>query len=437
MKTTVKKSAAVFLVAVMFVLSLSMGAFAEGASTLNIGTKLDSYKNRIVTIEFKDTIDINYEDVNFYGSFDVSEAKDASITAWLVLNHPESLKAKEEAGETDVTEVTKRFDLFISNGSEDKIIAPKDSKNLFANYSKLQEIKNLQKLDMSNVTSMSNLFGGCFELKSVDLSNLDTSKVQDMSFMFNDCFALKTVNFTGFNTGAVKYMPYMFQNCQNLAVLDLSSFDTYNVVDMQYMFNNCNRLATIYIETTHINADGSYGGWNTVSVTSSENMFFNCGVLRGKENYDSDKVTVEYATTAYYLTIIPKPVNIEQKVSIEPGETVDLKRLIAYKDAQKIVTYASNNTSVVTVDNFGFATGVANGTTSILTTLTEEGSIIFVVTVDSKIQGPETEDDKGFEDEESPIISGVKGIFDKIKAWFDNIINKIITLFFGDGAITV
>ena len=51
---------------------------------------------------------------------------------------------------------------------------------------------NLEGLDTSNVTNMSDMFNEASSLKNLDVSKWNTSKVTDMSGMFNDASSLKS-----------------------------------------------------------------------------------------------------------------------------------------------------------------------------------------------------------------------------------------------------
>ena len=71
----------------------------------------------------------------------------------------------------------------------------------------------------SNVTNMGNMFYGCENLTSLDVSSFNTSKVTDMCSMFSGCTSLSS--------------------------LDISGWDTINVTNMGHMFGGCNALKTI------------------------------------------------------------------------------------------------------------------------------------------------------------------------------------------------
>ena len=73
---------------------------------------------------------------------------------------------------------------------------------------------NLNDIDTSKITDMSNLF---YTFKEYDLSKLDVSK---------------------WNTSNVRTMIFMFDECSNFNC-DLSEWDTSNVDNMAYMFENC------------------------------------------------------------------------------------------------------------------------------------------------------------------------------------------------------
>ena len=115
------------------------------------------------------------------------------------------------------------------------VLVPKDSSNLFCNFSNVKEFVGLSNLDTSQVTDMENMFSSC-GVKELDLSNWDTSKVTDMNNMFGGCRKLEKVNVKSFNTKNVKNMNYMFFGCQELRKLDISNFETPKLEGAYMMF---------------------------------------------------------------------------------------------------------------------------------------------------------------------------------------------------------
>ena len=79
----------------------------------------------------------------------------------------------------------------------------------------------------------------------------------------------------------------MFRGCINLTTIDLSGWDTSKVTDMHIMFENCYGLNTIYVSDK----------WSTESVTDSTNMFNNCSILVGGSGttYDVNYIDKTYA----------------------------------------------------------------------------------------------------------------------------------------------
>ena len=115
------------------------------------------------------------------------------------------------------------------------VLVPKDSSNLFANFSNVKEFVGLSNLDTSQVTNMSAMFSGC-GAKELNLNNWDTFKVTDMNNMFATCNNLENINFKSFNTKNVKSMHDMFFACPKLRKIDLSSFETPNLINAYMMF---------------------------------------------------------------------------------------------------------------------------------------------------------------------------------------------------------
>lgn len=157
--------------------------------------------------------------------------------------------------------------------------------NMFFGCSQLTSL-DVSHFNTSNVTDMSGMFSGCFNLPSLDLRNFDTSKVTDMSDMFNQqrgyMSKLKSIDVSSFNTSKVTNMSGMFSNCQLLETLDVSNFDTKEVTDMNNMFNACESLTELNVS-----------GFNTSKVTNMGEMFYDCSKITSLDlrNFDTSQAT--------------------------------------------------------------------------------------------------------------------------------------------------
>lgn len=154
----------------------------------------------------------------------------------------------------------------------------------FCGCSKLVDIEGLQYLNTENVTDMSKMFSGCTTFPSIDLSHFNTSNVTNMMWMFYGCARFTSLDVSSFDTKKVTSMASMFDGCKRLTVLDLGNFNTASVTNMTEMFYNCNKMETIFV--------GDY--WDVSSVTSSEDMFFQCDELYGGQGTKCTGGDVEY-----------------------------------------------------------------------------------------------------------------------------------------------
>jgi len=121
--------------------------------------------------------------------------------------------------------------------------------------------------DVSNVTTMSNIFMGKSSFNG-DISSWDVSNVTYMSRVFRSATAFNG-DLSSWNVSSVTYMGGMF----NYAFAfngDLSSWDVSNVTDMSYMFNSASAF----------NADIS--SWDVSSVT---NMYW---MLNNASSFNQD-----------------------------------------------------------------------------------------------------------------------------------------------------
>ena len=130
------------------------------------------------------------------------------------------------------------------------------------------EIKGLRYLNTEHVTDMSNMFEGCQNLDSLDLSHFNTSQVTDMDYMFYGCSALEELDLSSFNTSKVTRMIAMFSYCMALESVDLSSFNTSRMGEMGGMFNKCKSLKSLDLTN-----------FNMSNVSDVEAMFYGCSAL--------------------------------------------------------------------------------------------------------------------------------------------------------------
>lgn len=155
---------------------------------------------------------------------------------------------------------------------------------MFDGCSGLTSVKNLDKLDTSNVTDMQSMFRNCYAFKTLDLSNFDTSNVTDMGYMFNGCSGLTSLDLSNFDTSNVTYMREMFMDCQKLKYLNLGDFDTSSVTDVSNIFGNCGELRQLI--------------WN--NMANGENvtqLYFRSSYYLGEETINDDKYITDLRNT--------------------------------------------------------------------------------------------------------------------------------------------
>ncbi|MCC8168751.1 MAG: BspA family leucine-rich repeat surface protein, partial [Clostridiales bacterium] len=150
-------------------------------------------------------------------------------------------------------------------------------------------------VDVTGITSMAEMFSGCYNLTSVEFSeNTDTSNVTSMCYMFQDCNSLRDITWNNFSTGSVENMNGMFLCCTSIESLDLSFFETSNVTAMGQMFCNCYNLTSLNVSS-----------FDTSNVTDMYQMFCNVdteseGVISvDVSNFDTSKVTNMHDMFAY------------------------------------------------------------------------------------------------------------------------------------------
>ena len=122
---------------------------------------------------------------------------------------------------------------------------------------------DLSRWDVSKVREMAGMFCDCTDFNS-DLSKWDVSNVTNMNNMFYSCYHFNC-NLSGWDVSKVENMSNMFDSCTRFNC-DLSKWDVRNVRDMGYMFFGCSDF------------DCDLSDWNTKSVLFSVGMFINSGI---------------------------------------------------------------------------------------------------------------------------------------------------------------
>ena len=143
-----------------------------------------------------------------------------------------------------------------------------DMSNLFdsGNYNKSLDNIDISKWNVSNVKYMQFMFDG-YENFNCDLSKWDVSNVENMKGMFSWCIKFNC-DLNKWNVNNVTNMDFMFDNCKNFDC-NLSNWDVHNVISMKYMFANCVNFKAEGIEK-----------WNINKVINMDFMFDNCVKLK-------------------------------------------------------------------------------------------------------------------------------------------------------------
>ena len=164
---------------------------------------------------------------------------------------------------------------------------------------------DLSNFDTSNVTNMNWMFSES-AATTLDLSSFDTSKVTDMSYMFSGS-AATTLDLSNFNTSKVTDMSWMFAETV-ATIINLSNFDTSNVTDMSHMFSwtkfkNIDLSSFNTIKVTNMRdmffkslaTTMDLSSFNTSNVIEMEFMFNSCGNLKAiyaSDNFSTNAVTL-------------------------------------------------------------------------------------------------------------------------------------------------
>ena len=174
-----------------------------------------------------------------------------------------------------------------------------------------------------------------------DTSFAGYTELTSTAYWFASIASLNTINgIKNLKTDNVTDMREMFAGCMNLTSLDLSRFYTSNVTDMQYMFAGCDNLTTIYVGN----------GWDVSKVTNSDEMFSGCFNLKGGAGteFNQGQMGVTYAhvdggeNNPGYLTYLEDLDARKEELNMLIGEIYErlmvIKEMLEEKDPNRAAT---------------------------------------------------------------------------------------------------
>ncbi len=218
----------------------------------------DEYREKIISIEFKTTLNIPSEAVK---TWDLSQVQDESIIGYLLPTANNMYKL-----------------IIAANGP---INAPSNSDYLFSRMPNLENI-NFDGFTTKYVVKLNHIFDGDSKIETLDVSNFDTTFFRELWAAFGSCTNLKNVNLNEWNLDRVDSIGDMFWGCKNLESIDLTNWNVEKVKNLSKMFYNNTKLKTVNLST-----------WNPNKITTIKEMFKGCTSL---ENVDISLLNIDENT---------------------------------------------------------------------------------------------------------------------------------------------
>lgn len=157
------------------------------------------------------------------------------------------------------------------NQTEEKIEANINTlKNYILNLNKSKTNINIKiAYNKTSTISMTELFSGKSNFKTIDLSGLNASNIEIGKATFRQCYGLTTLNFKGCKLVGAYDTSQAFSECSKLTSIDLSSFDASGVRNMYSMFSGCSQLTSLDLSKC-----------DARNVTEIDYMFYYCSNLK-------------------------------------------------------------------------------------------------------------------------------------------------------------
>ena len=150
----------------------------------------------------------------------------------------------------------------------------------------------------------------CTSIKAVRIADGQVIAPTSCAWWFSDCYNLKAfIGFERLDTSNVTSMSRMFYNCAsaNLTLPDTSHWDTSKVTDMSNMFDGCGTYGTDLTPP-------DMSGWDTSNVTNMSEMFLYCAMTE----LDISHLSFSSISSESNYLGVPNPMNLKKlKVSSE------------------------------------------------------------------------------------------------------------------------
>ena len=186
------------------------------------------------------------------------------------------------------------------------------------------------KLNISKLTSLSNLFFNCKNLIAVECAkDWDTSNITSFDSAFYLCSKLAELDVSNWNVGNATSFWRAFYGCSTLTELDMSKWDTRNVTGLDSMFRGCNRLTSLDLSN-----------WDTSKVNSMSNMFNGCSQLTSLDSMQNVSVNLDLSSTILDTTSLLDV--IDNLATITTTQTLTLGSTLLAKLTEEQIAIATN-----------------------------------------------------------------------------------------------
>ena len=88
---------------------------------------------------------------------------------------------------------------------------------------------------------MNEMFRGCSNLISLNLSNFNSKNIEEISQIFEGCSKLIYLDLSNFDIKNIKDIGGIFRGCSNLQFLNIKNFPNYLAIWAEEMFKGINK----------------------------------------------------------------------------------------------------------------------------------------------------------------------------------------------------
>lgn len=228
----------------------------------------------------------------------------------------------------------------------------------------------VSQLDMSNVTSIKNIFENDISLTYIDTSSWTLEKNNNVEKAFYGCERLKGVDLKGFRFDRYTSLASMFYLCKNIDDIKLDDADLSNINNMQSTFQGCQSIKSLDLRSlpvsTGINMTNTFYNCTSleeikfgsaIKLSDMQAMFYGCKSLKHIDTLAFDTSNVKNMYNTFYGCSSLESIDLS---SFDTSNVTTMRAMFSGCSIEELDVSMLNTQSLTTLQEFITSTNIVD-----------------------------------------------------------------------------